>query len=153
MGFAPGLGDPGMRFAPLSASAWLIHHCLSVGFTGRSVHGVFRRPDVRLDVDQALAPQPQMKLILFVIIVIVALVIAARFMLRPGELRAQPRTMGGGGNHSPRVQQLRRSLMSKAMGDASKVDAWLEYERSKAPSLSEEECYVRANERWERDNR
>jgi hypothetical protein len=43
--------------------------------------------------------------------------------------------------------------MTKAMGDASKVDAWLDYERRKSPSLSDEECYVRANERWERDNR
>jgi hypothetical protein len=43
--------------------------------------------------------------------------------------------------------------MSKAMGDASKVNAWVEYERNKAPGLSEEDCYIRANERWERDNR
>jgi hypothetical protein len=92
-----------------------------------------------------------MKFILFVVIVIVALVIAAWVVLKPGESRAERRTMGGG--QGGRVQQLRRSLMSKAMGDASKVDAWVEYERSKAPSLSEEEYYVRANERWERDNR
>jgi hypothetical protein len=94
-----------------------------------------------------------MKLILIAVVVIVALVIVARLMLNPCEMRAQPRTMGMGGGQSGRVQQLRRSLMSKAMGDASKVDSWVEYERSKAPSLSEEEYYVRANERWERDNR
>jgi hypothetical protein len=93
-----------------------------------------------------------MKLILLVVITIVVLAIAARVWLRPGTLPAQPRTRGGG-SRSTRVQQLRRSLMSKAMGDASKVDAWVEYERNKAPSLSEEEYYVRAKDRWERDNR
>jgi hypothetical protein len=94
-----------------------------------------------------------MNMLLLAIVVIVALVIAAVVVLKPGGLRAQPGIPGGAGHESERVQQLRRSLMSKAMGDASKVDAWVEYERSKAPSLSEEEYYVRANERWERDNR
>jgi hypothetical protein len=93
-----------------------------------------------------------MKLILLVVIAIVVLVIAARVWPRPGALPGQPRT-GAGGGRSARVQQLRRSLMSKAMGDASKVDAWVEYERNRAPLLSEEEYYVRANDRWERDNR
>ncbi|MDB5350828.1 MAG: hypothetical protein JWN86_2075 [Planctomycetota bacterium] len=94
-----------------------------------------------------------MKLILLVVFTIVVLVIVARVWLRPGASPGLPRDRGGGGSWSARVQQLRRSLMSKALGDASKVDAWVEYERNKAPSLSEEEYYVRANDRWERDNR
>ena len=95
-----------------------------------------------------------MNTILFIVIVIGALIIAALVVLKTGGLqgeRAQDRP--GGGAQTARIQQLRRSLMSKAMGDASKVNAWVEYERSKAPTLSEEDCYVRASERWERDNR
>lgn len=94
-----------------------------------------------------------MNTLLITIVVIVVLALAARVVLKPGDSRAQPRTLGGGANPSGRIQQLRRSLMSKALGDASKVDSWVAYERSKAPSITEEECYVRANERWERDNR
>lgn len=94
-----------------------------------------------------------MNTVLIAIVVIVVLVLVARVFLKPGGVTALPRTPMGGGQESGRIEQLRRSLMSKAMGDASKVDAWLRYERGKAPSISEEECYVRANERWERDNR
>jgi hypothetical protein len=95
-----------------------------------------------------------MNTFLLAVVVIVALIIAARVVLKPvlspGD---QSQARRGDGAQTARVQQLRRSLMSKAMGDASKVNAWVEYERSKAPTLSEEECYERANERWERDNR
>jgi hypothetical protein len=95
-----------------------------------------------------------MNTILLVVVVIGALIIAALVVLRPGWLRGdQAQGRRGEGAQTARIQQLRRSLMSKAMGDASKVNAWVEYERSKAPTLSEEDCYVRANERWERDNR
>jgi hypothetical protein len=93
------------------------------------------------------------------VLVVAVLVIAAIVLLRPGEPAGVTRMPGGRGPQTTRgpqgarVQELRRSLMTKAMGDASKVDSWLDYERRKSPSLSEEECYVRANERWERDNR
>jgi hypothetical protein len=94
-----------------------------------------------------------------VVLVAAVLLIAAVVLLRTGEPAGVTPTIGGRGARVARgpqnahVQQLRQSLMTKAMGDASKVDAWLDYERRKSPSLSEEECYVRANERWERDNR
>jgi hypothetical protein len=95
-----------------------------------------------------------MNTILLVVLVIVALIIATRVVLKPSRSWGdQSRVRRRDGVQTARVQQLRRSLMSKAMGDASKVNAWVEYERSKAPTLSEEECYERANERWEKDNR
>jgi hypothetical protein len=95
-----------------------------------------------------------MNTILLFVIVIVAVIIAALVLLRPDWSRGdQAPSRRGEGAQTARIQQLRRSSMSKAMGDASKVNAWVEYERSKAPTLSEEDCYVRANERWERDNR
>jgi hypothetical protein len=91
---------------------------------------------------------------ILLVVVIAALIVATLVVLKPGWWRgdrSQGRPVAGA--QTARVQQLRRSLMSKAMGDASKVNAWVEYERSKAPTLSEEECYARANERWEKDNR
>jgi hypothetical protein len=95
-----------------------------------------------------------MNTLVLVVVVIVALIVATRVVLKPGRSRGdQSQGRRADGAQTARVQQLRRSLMSKAMGDASKVNAWVEYERSKAPTLSEEECYARANERWERDNR
>jgi hypothetical protein len=89
-----------------------------------------------------------MKLLLSLIVLVAVVAVVARVFFRPGASGARP-----GGGSSPRIPQLRRSLMSKALGDASKVDAWIDYERKKDPSLSEEDYYIRANERWERDNR
>jgi hypothetical protein len=135
--------------------AWPVRGFEQVSRTGRVVRGTFVAAEFEFDADQRCQSmgRSEMNLLLFVVVVIVGLSLAAWALLRSGDSRGLPRTAVKGGTQGARVQQLRRSLMSKAMGDKSKVDAWVEYERGKAPSISEEECYARANERWERDNR
>jgi hypothetical protein len=64
---------------------------------------------------------------------------------RPPPLPPRPR--------ASREGVLYQKLLTKALGDAEKVERLVDYERGRAPHASRKELLERALERWERDSR